>query len=382
MGLSRRRFVRTAITGAAVGLGAPSLTVFSQTKASRPIVIAAGTTSSVDGTAKRLRVTEKSMGMLRAGADTLDAVIAGVNLVEDDPADMSVGYGGLPNEEGEVELDASVMHGPTRRAGAVGAIKYIKNPSKVAKLVMERTDHLLLVGEGALKFALAHGFKKEDLLTEEARVVWLRWRETMSDRDSWGPGLAAPESSTSLLEYKGTMPPRDLLALADRMIAHPPTGTISCLAVNERGDISGTTTTSGLGFKIPGRVGDTPLIGCGLFVDNEVGAAGSTGRGEECIKVNGSHTVVEMMRRGMSPTDACFESVKRVVATYRGDMKKLKQFSIIFYAINKAGDYGAAGLWGSRIIEDKMRRLQYVVHDGRENKLHDIAYLYESPDRF
>src|SRR5262249_33796496 len=163
------------------------------------------------------------------------------------------------------------------------------------------------------------------------------------------------------------MPARELLALADRMIAHPPTGTISCLAVNERGDISGTTTTSGLGFKIPGRVGDSPLIGCGLFVDNEIGAAGSTGRGEECIKVNGSHTVVEMMRRGMTPTDACLETVKRVVTNYRGDMKKLKQFSIIFYALNKAGEYGAAGLWGSRIIEDKMRRLQYVVHDGREN---------------
>ena len=152
MVLSRRRFVRTAISGAAVGLGAPSLTVLSQTNASRPIVLAAGTTSSVDGTAKRLKVTEKAMGMLRAGADTLDAVIAGVNLVEDDPTDMSVGYGGLPNEEGEVELDASVMHGPTRRAGAVAAIKNIKNPSKVAKVVMERTDHLLLAGEGALRF--------------------------------------------------------------------------------------------------------------------------------------------------------------------------------------------------------------------------------------
>jgi N4-(beta-N-acetylglucosaminyl)-L-asparaginase len=171
------------------------------------------------------------------------------------------------------------------------------------------------------------------------------------------------------------------LAFADRIIAHPPTGTISCLAVNDKGELAGTTTTSGLAFKLPGRVGDSALIGSGLYVDNEVGAAGSTGRGEECIKVNGAHTVVEFMRRGLSPNDACLETVKRVAAIYNGNMKKLRQFAIIFYALNKRGEYAAAGLWGSRVIDDKLRRLQYIVHDGHENKLLDISYLFESPEK-
>ena len=375
--VTRRDFFRTS---AVAGLGsrlfggwAPA--TFAQSKASRPVVI-----SSANG----LRATAKAMEMIRKGADTLDAVVAGVNIVEDDPKDMSVGYGGLPNEDGVVELDASVMHGPTKRAGAVASIQKIKNPSKVAKLVLERTDHLLLVGPGALRFALAHGFKEEELLTEEARIIWLRWKEKTSDDDGWGPGLAAPPDvpprQSRLLN--GDPVRAELIALADEYIAHPPTGTINCLAVNERGDISGTTTTSGLFHKIPGRVGDSPLIGCGLFVDNEVGAAGSTGRGEECIKINGAHTVVEMMRKGMSPTDAALEACKRVAANYNNNMAKLKKFSIEFYALNKNGEHAAAGLWGYSIdAKGARKRHQYAVHDGRDNKLHDIAYLYESPDK-
>jgi N4-(beta-N-acetylglucosaminyl)-L-asparaginase len=338
----------------------------------------------VVSSANGLRANAKAMEMIRAGSDTLDAVVAGVNIVEDDPNDMSVGYGGLPNEEGEVELDASVMHGPTRRAGAVASIRHIKNPSKVAKLVLERTDHLLLVGEGALRFALAHGFKKEDLLTDESRAVWLKWKETMSDKDAWGPGLTAPDGvdPNQSFFYNGPMKRDEMIALADQLIAHPPTGTINCIAVNERGDISGTTTTSGLAFKIPGRVGDSPIIGAGLFVDNEVGAAGSTGRGEENIKICGAHTIVEMMRRGMSPTDACLEGCKRVSNSYNGNMKKLRTFSINFYALNKAGEYGGAALWGYSINrKGERKRAQYAVHDGRENKLHDLAYLYEAPNK-
>src|SRR6185295_20419714 len=256
--------------------------------------------------------------------------------------------------------------GPTKRAGAVASIQRIKNPAQVAKLVMERTDHVLLVGPGALRFARAQGFKEMDLLTDEARIVWLRWKERMSDDDSWGPGLAAPPDATRSKLYDGTSVRAELLALADEYIAHPPTGTINCIAVNERGDISGTTTTSGLAFKIPGRVGDSPIIGAGLFVDNEVGAAGSTGRGEENIKINGAHTIVEMMRQGKSPTDACLEAWKRVSNSYNGNMKKLRTFSINFYALNKSGEH---------------KRAQYAVHDGRENKLHDLAYLYEAPDK-
>jgi N4-(beta-N-acetylglucosaminyl)-L-asparaginase len=375
LNISRRDFFRT---GAIAGLGARlfgglSPVTFAQSKGSRPLVI-----SSANG----LRATAKAMQMIREGKDTLDAVVAGVAIVEDDPKDMSVGYGGLPNEDGVVELDASVMHGPTKRAGAVASIQRIKNPAQVAKLVMERTDHVLLVGPGALRFALAHGFKDQELLTDEARIVWLRWKEHMSDDDSWGPGLAAPPDPKQSRLYDGTPIRVELLALADEYIAHPPTGTINCMAINERGDISGTTTTSGLFHKLAGRVGDSPLIGCGLFVDNEVGAAGSTGRGEECIKINGSHTVVEMMRRGMSPTDAALEGCKRVAANYNNDKAKLKKFSIEFYALNKNGEHGAAGLWGYSVnARGERKRNQYAVHDGKENKLHDIAYLYESPDK-
>ncbi|HWP44724.1 MAG TPA: N(4)-(beta-N-acetylglucosaminyl)-L-asparaginase [Blastocatellia bacterium] len=370
--MTRRSFVRTgAVAGALAGLN-PTLTGLAQSKGSRPLVV-----SSANG----LKAIEKVMEMLRAGADTLDAVIAGVNIVEDDPNDTSVGYGGLPNADGDVELDASVMHGPTKRAGAVASLRYIKNPSKVAKLVLERTDHLLLVGEGALRFALAHGFKKEELLTDMSRTIWLRWKETMSDRDAWGPGLDSPDSPPPDSRQSRNPQEAEWLALAEEIIANPPTGTISCLAINERGDISGSTTTSGLAFKIPGRVGDSPLIGCGLFVDNEVGAAGSTGRGEECIKINGAHTVVEMMRRGMSPTDACLEALKRVVNNYNGNMKKISQFSLNFYALNKNGEYGAASMFGYSIRSNgERRRNKYAVHDGRESKLHDIAYLYEAPE--
>ena len=375
LNVTRRDFFRT---GAVAGLGAQlfgglSPVTFAQSRGARPLVI-----SSANG----LRATAKAIQMIREGKDTLDAVVAGVAIVEDDPKDMSVGYGGLPNEDGVVELDASVMHGPTRRAGAVASIQRIKNPAQVAKLVMERTDHVLLVGPGALRFALAHGFKDQELLTDEARIVWLRWKERMSDDDSWGPGLAAPPDPKQSRLYDGTPIRAELLALADEYIAHPPTGTINCMAVNERGDISGTTTTSGLFHKLAGRVGDSPLIGCGLFVDNEVGAAGSTGRGEECIKINGAHTVVEMMRRGMSPTDAALEGCKRVAANYNNDKAKLKKFSIEFYALNKNGEHGAAGLWGYSVnARGDRKRNQYAVHDGKENKLLDVAYLYESPDK-
>lgn len=366
--LTRRNFFRSS---AAAGLGTRLFSfaplTFAQSVGSRPLVL-----SSANG----LRANARAMEMIRDGKDTLDAVVAGVAIVEDDPKDMSVGYGGLPNEDGVVELDASVMHGPTKRAGAVAALQRIKNPAQVAKLVMERTGHVLIVGPGALRFALAHGFKEQDLLTDEARIMWLRWKESMSDDDSWGPGLANPKQSKL---YDGTPARAQLLALADEYIAHPPTGTITSLAINERGDISGTTTTSGLFHKLAGRVGDSPLIGSGLFVDNEVGAAGSTGLGEECIKINGAHTVVEMMRRGLSPVDAALEACKRVAANHNNDKEKLKKFGIIFYALNKRGEHGAASLWRySENTRGERAQHQYAVHDGRNNKLHPIvAYLFE-----
>lgn len=327
-----------------------------------------------------LRATAKAMEMLRGGADTLDAAIAGVNIVEDDPLDRSVGFGGLPNEDGVVELDASVMHGPTRRAGAVASLRNIKNPSKVARVVLERTDHVFLVAEGALRFALAHGFKSENLLTEETREIWLRWKESASERDSWGPGYDSPDRKIS---QNQTLRQIDLMARA--YIARQPTGTICCLTVNGKGDISGTTTTSGRAFKLAGRVGDSPLIGCGLFVDNDIGAAGATGRGEECIKINGAHTIVEAMRRGLSPTDACLEGLKRIARNYNNDMKKLRGIGMDFYAVNKHGEHGAASMWSAeeRATDTgvKIIHSQYAVHDGRENKMWDAAYLFETPKK-
>ena len=373
--LTRRDFFRSgAVAGVSARLfGGLAPITFAQSRGTRPLVI-----SSPNG----LRATAKAMEMIRAGKDTLEAVVAGVAIVEDDPKDMSVGYGGLPNEDGVVELDASVMHGPTRRAGAVASIQRIKNPAQVAKLVLERTGHVLLVGPGALRFALAHGFKDQELLTDEARIIWLRWKERMSDDDSWGPGLASPPDPKQSKLYDGTPVRADLLALADEYIANPPTGTINCIAINERGDISGTTTTSGLFHKLAGRVGDSPLIGCGLFVDNEIGAAGSTGLGEECIKINGAHTVVEMMRKGLSPTDAALEACKRVSANYNHDKSKLKKFGIEFYALTKNGEHGGAGLWGYSVnSRGERKRGQYAVHDGKDNRLHDLAFLYEAPDK-
>lgn len=341
---------------------------------SRPVVISSANGANIPKrgvTPAGINCVTRAMDILKAGGDTLEAVVAGVNIVEDDPDDNSVGYGGLPNEDGDVELDSSVMHGPTRRAGAVASIRHIKNPSKVAKLVLERTDHILLVGEGALRFALKHGFKKEDLLTEESRIAWLKWKEHLSPSGGWGPSplhTVPPPAKSSDSRENRTPEQIAFDAWVEEVITHPPTGTINCLAVNANGDISGVTTTSGMAWKIPGRVGDSPLIGCGLYVDNEVGAAGSTGRGEECIYINGAHTVVECMRRGMSPTEAALEALKRIAARYGNNQTELAKFSINFYAVNKRGEYGAASLWkGSK----------FAVHDGQSSKVLDCVPLFD-----
>ncbi|MGH9939724.1 MAG: N(4)-(beta-N-acetylglucosaminyl)-L-asparaginase [Blastocatellia bacterium] len=379
--LKRRDFIRRT---AAAGLSAPLLAgeSFAETSRqnqlsalgqARPVVVASANGANVPkrGVEPRgISCVERAMQILKSGGDTLDAVVAGVNIVEDDPDDNSVGYGGLPNEECEVELDASVMHGPTRRAGAVANLHHIKNPASVAKIVLERTDHILLVAEGALRFALKHGFKKEDLLTEESRKAWLRWRESLNPKDNWGPSWhkTAPTGGSKTSQMKLSPEEVALNAWIEEILRNRPTGTINCLAVDANGDISGVTTTSGLAWKIPGRVGDSPLIGCGLYVDNEVGAAGSTGRGEECIYINGGHTVVENMRRGMSPTEAAMDAVKRVAARYGNNKEELSSIGVNFYAVNKKGEYGAATLW---------KDAKFAVHDGREAKLVECAYLYE-----
>ncbi len=297
---------------------------------------------------------DRAVKLIREGEDALNAVIAGVNLVEDDPNDHSVGLGGLPNEEGVVQLDSCCMHGPTHKAGAVAALQNIKNPSKVAKLVMERTDHVLLVGEGALKFARAHGFREEELLTDKAREIWLYWKEALSEKDDWF--LPADKSKI----------PEDIRKMFNI------TGTITCLGLDLDGNISGVTTTSGLAFKIPGRVGDSPIIGAGLYVDNEVGACGSTGRGEENLKNLTCFLVVEEMRRGLSPEEACLSGVKRIVSHVKmdhlKDEKSRPNFNVRFYALNKKGAFGSASIYGPS---------EFVVHDGKANRMVKSAYLYE-----
>lgn len=367
--LSRRAFMKLSALAASlpvIGHLNVQGRVAPPQQGTRPLVI-----SSANG----LQACAKAMTMLKAGADTLDAVIAGVNIVELDPEDTSVGYGGLPNEDGVVELDASVFHGPTKRAGAVAAIQGIKTPSLVAKKVMEETDHVLIVGEGALRFAEAMGFQRENLLTEKSRYIWLKWKEARKD-SFWGPGLADPKTNkdTASLDPRH----REWNELAREWIAHPPTGTINCTCVDASGNISGVTTTSGLAWKIPGRVGDSPIIGDGLFVDNNVGAAGSTGRGEENLKTNASRIIVENMSRGMSPTDACIDALKRISANYNHNKEKLSQFYVNFYALNKQGQYGGAGLWSHYARTDGSKtRVKYAVNDGGDSRLVDAAYLYE-----
>ena len=326
-----------------------------------------------------LACCRKAREMLDAGEDTLDSVIAGVNIQELDPEDTSVGYGGLPNEDGVVELDACVMHGPSRRAGSVASIRGIKTPSNIAKLVMERSDHIMIVGDGALRFAKAHGFTEEDLLTDRARLAWLTWKESLGT--DWGPGLDAPPDPDSQARFLDRFPNArpEWLAWARQVAADPPTGTINCLGLNTKGEISGCTTTSGLAWKIPGRVGDSPIIGAGLYVDQDVGGAGSTGRGEENIRVAGAHTVVENMRHGMSPKEACLDVLKRISRNYNDDLERLMDVHIGFYGLRTDGEYAAASLWSYRTRNGEPSRPKFAVNDGGASHHEEAAFLYERP---
>lgn len=367
---SRRKFFATTLASSAL---AGTANLFGETaplvaapipaaNAKRPVMISA---------ANGLHALGKGMDVLKSGGDTLDAVIAAVTIVEDDPNDHSVGYGGLPNEDGVVELDASVMHGPTRRAGSVASVQRIKNVASLAKVVMERTNHVMIVGNGATRFAVDEGFEEMNLLTEASRKIWLAYKARTSF--NWRPGTDSPEWKAAVAQIFDNDP--EQIAYAIQVINHPPTGTINCLAVNEKSEVSGTTTTSGLAWKIPGRVGDSPIIGAGLFVDGDVGAAGSTGKGEENIKISGGHTVVEMMRKGMKPSDACLEALGRVVRNYNGDKQKLGTFHLYYYAVNKDGEYGSASLWKNGYQKDK--GAQFAVHDGTEARLEPCKVFFE-----
>ena len=382
MSFSRREFVKTSVLGAvAAGVGAhagspAALAENSQGQAShanppkRPIIICAN-----NGYA----YVEAAYAFLKAGGDTLNAGIRVVKGPEDDPNDDSVGLGGLPNEEGVVELDSCCMHGPTRRAGSVGGVRNIKNVSMVGKAVMEHTGHVMLVGEGAERFAVAMGFPRENLLTDRSRKIWLLWKEFNSDRDWWGPGLADPHWHAPAPESKpqselwqdriqqlreraadlGIEPEFQLAAV--RRVLFPPTGTIHCSVLNEKGEMSGITTTSGLAFKLPGRCGDSPIIGAGCYTDQDVGSAGATGAGEENIKVAGAHTIVENMRHGMAPKEAGMDALQRIVRNYNGDMNKIRFMDMTYYVLRKDGAYAGVSLWEGYSPGNPHK---FAVHDG------------------
>ena len=332
---SRRTFLTTAATGVAgiSAFAAAALPGVSPASAAEPRALPEPgkfpikAISSDNG----LEATRKAYELLAAGADTLDAAIAGVTIVEDDPNDNTVGLGGLPNENGVVQLDAAVMHGPTHKAGAVAALERIRNPAAVARLVMRETDHVLLVGAGALEFARANGFREEDLLTERARKIWLYWKQTHSDTDDWIP------------------PPDDELDPEVRKFFKRPTGTIHLAALSAAGDLSCVTSTSGLAFKLPGRVGDSPIIGAGLYVDNQVGTCGSTGRGEANLQNLSSYAGVEQMRQGKSPKEAGLAVLRDVVRHSEPrllDEQGCPKFDLKLYLISKDGSHAGVSLWG------------------------------------
>jgi len=380
MPFSRRDFVKTSVLGAvAAGVGTRAQAEPAQDHNSqsgsykRPIIVCAN-----NGYA----YLEDAFAFLKSGGDTLDAALKVVKGPEDDPNDTSVGLGGLPNEEGVVELDACCMHGPTRRAGSVGGVRNIKNVSLVSKAVFEHTGHVMLVGEGAERFAVAAGFPRENLLTEHSRKIWLLWKEFHSNEDWWGPGLADPRWQSPVSSPSPDKPQSELwqeriqnlqaraaeLGIAPelqldavRKVLVPPTGTIHCSALNDKGEISGCTTTSGLSFKLPGRLGDSPIIGAGCYTDQDVGSAGATGSGEENIKVAGAHTIVENMRRGMSPQEAGMDALKRIVRNYNGDMHKLRFVDMTYYILRKDGAYAGVSLWEGY---SKGHPHKIAVHDG------------------
>jgi N4-(beta-N-acetylglucosaminyl)-L-asparaginase len=381
MTFSRRDFVKTSVLGAvAGGVAGRAVSSFAQPvpqghasendSAKRPIIICAN-----NGYA----YVEAAYAFLKSGGDTLEAGVRVVKGPEDDPNDDSVGLGGLPNEEGVVELDACCMHGPTRRAGSVGGVRNIKNVSMVAKAVMEHTGHVMLVGEGAERFAVAMGFPRENLLTDRSRKIWMLWKEFNSDRDWWGPGIADPHwqapapsskpQSELLRDRINQLKQRasdlgieqEFLLSAVRRVLFPPTGTIHCSVLNEKGEMSGITTTSGLAFKLPGRSGDSPIIGAGCYTDQDVGSAGATGSGEENIKVAGAHTIVENMRHGMSPREAGVDALKRIVRNYNGDMNKLRFMDMIYYVLRKDGAYAGVSLWEGYSFGNPHK---FAVHDG------------------
>ena len=355
---SRRAFLGTAALAGAGALVAGKSAAIPAPPAEAP---KQGPGFVIVTSANGLEAAKVARQALIEGKDPLDAAIAGVNVVELDPDDVTVGYGGIPNENGVVELDACVMDGRTMRAGAVGALTGVKTPSKVARLVMERTDRVFLVGQGARAFATAHGFPDENLLTEKSRKIWLYWRERLSDLDDWieaGNEAEDPDIHEFLRKYGNEM--------------FRPQGTIHLSVRSAKGELVGVTTTSGLFFKLPGRLGDSPVVGAGIYSEGGVGSAGSTGRGEANLLTCGSHTVVEHLRQGKSPEEACLLALRRIaekthlVPRHR-DAKGRPKFNVHFYCVDAGGRAAGASIWSGA---------RYVFGDNQGVKTLDSAYLY------
>jgi N4-(beta-N-acetylglucosaminyl)-L-asparaginase len=342
-GISRRDFVRTGIlTGATLGSSARRVSGQSPavvTRSARPVVIASGNGNRYRNGGNATCV-EEAFRRLTAGGDVLDALIAGVNIVELDPEDTSVGFGGLPNADGVVQLDACCMHGPKRRAGGVAALEGVRTPSLVAKAVMEHTDHHLLAGEGAQRFARNLGFTiEDDLNTPRSRQLWLEWKRRTDPLHFLDPAARDVARFEAGLQMVAE-------GLIDREHFF---GTINCNGLSPQGHLAGVTTTSGLAWKIPGRVGDSPILGAGLYVDGDVGAAGSTGRGEANLYGLSSFLVVEQLRMGRSPKDAGMEALRRIKANTverrllngRGE----PNFNVTFYVLNARGEHAGVALY-------------------------------------
>jgi len=357
--INRRHFVAAASLGA---LASRSLaTAWAEApqivpkRVAGPIVV-----SSANGNSSKdeegLTCVAKAFKMITGGADVLDAVVAGVNIVELDAEQTSVGYGGLPNAEGVVQLDASVMHGPLKRAGAVACLEGVRTPSLVAKKVMEETDHHLLVGKDAQRFARNMGFKIEkDMHTDKSRKIWLEWKRRTDPDHYLDPKrrAAAWQRAGRAMVAEGWIEPEHYY------------GTINCLGLDSKGQVAGVTTTSGLAWKIPGRVGDSPILGAGLYVAGEVGAAGSTGRGEANLFSLGSFFVVESMRNGMVPKDAGMAALTRVVANTIEkrllNPRGKPNFNVVYYILNVNGEHAGVSMYEA---EEKTLRYAVCTEDG------------------
>jgi len=346
--LSRREFVKA---GAAAGLAAGARPLLAQAptvlvrKATRPLVVSSANGNHFKNGGPRTCV-EEAFARITRGEDVLDALLAGVNIVELDPLEDSVGYGGLPNAEGVVQLDCSCIHGPRKRAGGVAALEGVRTPSLVAKAVMDETDHHLLVGAGAQAFARSLGFPIEaDLNTEHSRKLWREWKRRTDPEHYLDPARRSEESDRVRLRMvaEGLLDPGRYW------------GTINCNGVSTRGEVAGVTSTSGLAFKIPGRVGDSPILGAGLYVDGEVGAAGSTGRGEANLFSLSSYRIVEELRRGGHPKDAGMAALERIkemtVEKRLWNREGHPNFNVSFYVLGRDGAYAGVSLysaWGGK----------------------------------